>query len=463
MATKLNKKTKEDLLQDLLCDRVNINDLSLMYENQRYAFFTAIEERPNILSKVAVANANNLLVPAIEKDPVNFIYLKKEQYTDETAQIYLAYRLSLNKEGCDNFEGAETVQNKDNGFSLHKSVDDKVVLNYNYMTPNGEEIYYFDNELQIPISIKTNFKISLKIKNAATFIEKFDMHASQLGRNKIENVVGSVLENQFRAIFTSYIDRNKIGYYTLCATISIFENELQNKLKAVFAPYGIEVSNVLISKFAIPNSIQERIEDQAFELRQIKAEMYANHDLAKKSLENYEIKLAIENRYPDAERSLTEYEKDMALKRYMLKNGQISKESIDRTIFMKRKVEQADKIIEKEQDGVMYFPQSKNSFKRGYFGWLIICLILNGLLALYNVEYALLFAAFNVLLFGLIALFGGKKFQNPKPKFKTKVDREKEKAQEKEKEALALAQAEPQQAEPKVEAPQEEAATTKDE
>lgn len=481
MAINLNKRTKDELMQDILCERVNVNDLNLAIENQREAFFAAIQERPFILTKIKGENSNHFLLPAVEKDPVNFIYLKKEQYNDDIAQIYLAYRLSVRQEGRENFEAEESADKNNKWFSIHNSIDGKIVLNYNYATPNGEELYYFDNELQIPISIKSNFKISLKIKSAATFIEKLDMHASQLGKNRIENVVENILENQFRTILTAYIDRNKIGYYTLCASIGSFETELQNKLKAVYAPYGIEVSSVLIRKFAIPSSIQEKIEDQAFELRQAKAEMYAQHELAKKSLENYEIKLAIENRYPNAERSLTEYEKDMALKRFMIKNGLISKETIDRNITIKRKFEENDKIIEKEQDGVMYIPKKKNSFKRGFFGWFITFIIANLALCAYNLKYGILFAAFNVFFFGLIAIANAGKFKSPKQVYKTKKQKEEELAAAAAKVEAAQAKAEAAQAKadaaqakaeaaqakvvevPVQETTQEEAAATKDE
>lgn len=406
MATNLNKKTIEELTQDLIFEKVNVNDLSLLYKNQREAFFLAIKERPKILTKVKAESARHFLVPAIEKNPAYFVYLKKEQYTDELASIYLAYRLSLRKDGREQFSD-ETSK----WFTSHTSVDGKIVLNYNYVTPNGEELYYYDNELQVPNALKSNFKITLKIKHALTFIEQIDMHVTELGKTKVENIISDILDNQYRTVLSNYIIKKKIGFYTLSTSISEFENELQNKLADVYKHYGVEVTDVIVRRFAIPKSIQAQIEDQAFELRQLKADMDANHELAKKSLENYEAKLAIENKYPNAEHTLTEYEKDLAVKRFLVKNGQLSKGSIDRTISIKRQVEGKDKIIDKKTDIIPDVPPKTNFFKISYITLLTISLLINFIVLFVNAGGGLVFLGINCLIFGTIASLFHEKFK----------------------------------------------------
>ncbi len=406
MAINLNKKTVDELKEDLIFERVKINDLSLSQKNQREAFLLAIKERPNLLTKVEKDNAMHYLRPALEINPLNFVYLLKEQYNDELAQIYLSHRLNTKKDGKD-VNTAESSK----WFTTHNSVDGKIILNYNYVTPNGEELYYFDNELQVPVSIKSNFKISLKVKHALTFIEKIDMHVTQLGKSKVENIIADVLDNQYRSVLSNYIAKKKIGYYTLCTSISDFESELQGKLESLYKPYGIEVIDVIIRRFAIPKSIQNQIEDQAFEIRQLKADMNANHELAKKSLENYEAKLAIEQKYPDTEHTLTEYEKDLALKRYLIKTGKLSKEEIDRNINIKRQIENSDKVINKEEDIVPYIPPKKNYFKITYFALLIISLIINLSVLVNDVASGLIFFGLNLAIFGGIATIFFEKFK----------------------------------------------------
>lgn len=411
MAINLNRKTAEELSQDLVFERVNVNDLNLMQKNQREAFFLAIKERPNLLKKVKKENATHFLKPALEVNPINFIYLEKEQYSDELAEMYLSYRLNTKKDG----KSDNTVE-QSKWFTTHNSVDGRIVLNYNYVTPNGEELYYFDNELQVPVSIKSNFKISLKINHALTFIEKIDMHVTQLGKSKVENIIADVLDNQYRTVLSNYIAKRKIGYYTLCTSISDFESELQARLGSLYKPFGIEVADVIIRRFAIPKAIQNQIEDQAFEIRQLKADMNANHELAKKSLENYEAKLAIEQKYPDTEHTLTEYEKDLAVKRFLFKTGKLSKEEIDRNINIKRQVENSDKVINKEDDIIPTIPPKKNAFKIAYITFLVISLFINLIVLTSNVSSGLIYLGINVALFGSIATIFSEKFKTEEPK-----------------------------------------------
>ena len=417
MAINLNKRPAEELKQDLIFERVDVNDLNLTQKNQRDAFLSAIKERPNLLTKVKQENAMHYLKPAIETDPINFVYLEKRQYNDELAEIYLSYRLDTKNE-------SRSVNNAESSkwFTTHNSVDGKLILNYNYVTPNGEELYYYDNELQVPVSIKSNFKISLKVNHALTFIEKIDMHVTQLGKSKVESIIADLLDNQYRSVLSNYISKRKIGYYTLCTSINDFENELQNKLESVYKPYGIEVVDVIVRRFAIPKAIQDQIEDQAFEIRQLKADMNANHELAKKSLENYEAKLAIEQKYPDTEHTLTEYEKDLALKRYLVKTGQLSKEAIDRNINIKRQLENKDSVISKEKDIVPTIPPKKNPFKTGYFWLLIISLIINFIVLGNDTAGGLIFLGINVAIFGSIATIFYEKFKTEKVQLEDSID-----------------------------------------
>lgn len=417
MAINLNKRPAEELKQDLIFERVDVNDLNLTQKNQREAFLSAIKERPNLLTKVKQENAMHYLKPAIETDPINFVYLEKRQYNDELAEIYLSYRLDTKNE-------SRSVNNAESSkwFTTHNSVDGKLILNYNYVTPNGEELYYYDNELQVPVSIKSNFKISLKVNHALTFIEKIDMHVTQLGKSKVESIIADLLDNQYRSVLSNYISKRKIGYYTLCTSINDFENELQNKLESVYKPYGIEVVDVIVRRFAIPKAIQDQIEDQAFEIRQLKADMNANHELAKKSLENYEAKLAIEQKYPDTEHTLTEYEKDLALKRYLVKTGQLSKEAIDRNINIKRQLENKDSVISKEKDIVPTIPPKKNPFKTGYFWLLIISLIINFIVLGNDTAGGLIFLGINVAIFGSIATIFFEKFKTEKVQLEDSID-----------------------------------------
>ena len=140
---KYRNSTAEELSTLLQFETININDISLKDAKQRDAFFKAISVRAHLLKNVAPANENHFLIPAIEKIPGLFIYLNKEQYTDKLAQLYLTFRLSES-------DAIKNTVHNNFGLTVQNSIDDKVLLNYSYVTRDDEEVYYFDNELQVP-------------------------------------------------------------------------------------------------------------------------------------------------------------------------------------------------------------------------------------------------------------------------------------------------------------------------
>lgn len=410
MARNLNKMSIDELKESVIHQKINVNELNLIQENQRKAFFAAIKERPNLLTKVDKENAMHFLKPALNEDPINFIYLKNEQYNDELVQIFLAHILSNDN----------TSTPMDHLFSIYKGLDEKIIINYNYVTNDGDELYYFDNELQVPLSIKSSFKVSLKIEHALSFIKEINVHATQLGKHKIETVVSDIINNLYRSVLNGFITKRKIGYYTLCTSVSEFEKELESKIDSSFKPYGISTSNIIVNKFAIPAEIQNQIEDQAFQIRQLKANMEADNELAKKSLDNYATKLAIEEKYPNAEHTLTEYEKDLALKRYLVKIGKNESETVNRNISIDPISNKQDKEFKKKKDIVPDIIAKKNKFKIAYFSFLLISLIINVILFINEtISGGLIYLGINVALFGSIATIWFEKFKTEEPEIES--------------------------------------------
>lgn len=411
--SKISKMTLETLTHELKIESVDINDLILNFKVQRDAFFAAIKARPILLSKIKGANALHLLVPAIEQNPANFIYLTKDQYTEELAQIYISYR--LNESSAKNISMDET----NFGLTAQNSMDNKVLLNYSYVTRDDEELYYFDNELQVPSSIKSYFKATLKIVNALDLINKFDLHITQLGENKIKTTLTDIFDNQYKAFLSNYIAKKKIGYYTLCTTLSDFEEEFAAKITKVFKPYGIELTEFIIRKLAIPKDIQYRLEDQAFQIRQLKADNEASNEFAKNSLKNYETKLAIEEKYPNAEHTLTEYEKDLALKRYLIKHGRNDECVIDHGISIKKSKDKYDDAVNKKKDVVPDIPKKTNPARTTYFTFLTIAAIINLVLLFIIPGPALIILGVLTAGFGLIGGFCYDKLKPYKTEFES--------------------------------------------
>lgn len=418
MAVPIEKMTTETLVESLVQGTTDINALNLAKSTQRDAFSQAIQKRPNLLAKVKEENAKHFLKFALNENPEYFIYLKREQYTDELAQIYLEERFKENPSS----KNAPTTESKNLKISTQKSLDNKLIFIYSYVTPEGEELCYYDHELKVPSSIRSSIKISLKLENAVALIEKMDTHITQLGEKKIKTMLTDTIISKYKAYFTEYLTKNKVGYYSLCASCEELEKGFKKELEKIFEPYGIKINEFFIKKLAIPKDIQYKIEDLAFQIRQQRANIEADAEFAKKSLENYEAKLAIEQKYPETEHTLTEYEKDLALKRYLVKTGRLSEEEIDHSIKLQQKTEQVDTALQKQADIVPEIEPKPNTFRSGFILGLLLSIIFSLFLFSAGSGVGLIMLGITAAIFGTIAAFNYEKFKTPTIEVKTEED-----------------------------------------
>ncbi len=407
--SKLENKSLETLTADLVQGIEDVNNLNLAREVQRNAFLNAIEKRPSLLTKVDEGNGPHFLRYAMEKDFELFVHLKRCQYFDEIAQIYLFNRLT----GSSSRKGAKSETGNSGDFIVQKSVDEKTLLTYVYTTPEGEEICYYDTQLGIPLSLKSCVKFTLKIKDAVKLIDKIDMNVAYLGEKKIKSLIGEMIACEYTSYLTQFITTQSAGYYALCTSFADIEAGVQKQISNTLSDYGIAVTSIVIKRIAIPKDIQNKIEDQAFILRQRKAEVEADAELAQLSLKNYEAKLAVHQKYPEAELTLTEYEKDQALKRYLIKRGREDKEEINRAISIKKIVEQGDAAIEKKADIIPDIVPKKNKFKTSFFTLLLLSLsVFFIILASEATGAAFIFLSFVCFTFGPVAALNIEKFKN---------------------------------------------------
>jgi hypothetical protein len=406
----LDKKSCDVLEDELVRGILDINSLNLAKESQRQAFLAAIERRPALLAQVSALNEEHFLPFAIDHNYEWFVHLKKEQYSDKIAQIYLYNRLTASEQSQKKkFDTAAECME----FIVQKSMDDKILLTCLYTTPEGDEICYNDTKLGVPLALKSSVKFTFKINDAVKLINKIDMCVEYLGEIKIKSLLAELVSCYYAQFLTEYISKNNAGYYDLRTSYAAIEAGAKDHLSNVFADYGIVVSNIIVKKLAIPTDIQHKIEDQAFVIRQRKAEIEADAELAKISLQNYEAKLEVQKKYPDTEHSLTEYEKDLALKRYLIKNGREEKEEIDHTINIKKIHEQSDKQIAKIADIIPEIVQKANVFKRTFYTLLCLSLLIFFiLLATESIGGAFILLGFISLIFGTIAAFCHERLKN---------------------------------------------------
>ena len=401
----LDKFPLETIVDKIVKEKEDINELNLKKLTQREALLEIVKKRPNIISKINEQNAVEFLPIILKEKPEYFVYVKKEQYTDKITQMYLHYRLTMNKD-------KSAKQATKNNISVQKSIDEKIIFNYSYTTEEGEELSYYDNELNIPLSLKSNFKISIKLEDSLCFINKMDLHITQLGEHKIKSTLVDLISNRYIKFLSNYIKENKLGYYSLTTSLEDIEQVFVQEISKVFEEYGLSVNSFILRKIAIPADIKNKVEDLAFNIRQRKVNVEADVEFEKLALQNYDLKLSVQQKYPELEHSLTEYEKDLALKRYLMKNGRLEEEEIDREIEIDEEKENLDSDIKLQEDIIP--EEEKSKFKSNFIAAAVICLIFSIILmfSLEKIGVGLIVLGVFVAIFGLIAAFHHEKFNS---------------------------------------------------
>ena len=140
----------------------------------------------------------------------------------------------------------------------------------------------------------------------------------------------------------------------------------------------------------------------------------ADAEFAKISLASYEAKLAVMQKYPQAEFTLTEYEKDLALKRYLIKSGEKKEEHVDRTIKMAQKAPQGDAAVDKPDDIVPDIIAKPNRFRTIFFAIAAIVVFIALISMGEDVETGMTILGIGTVVLGLVAAFNVSKFTGKK-------------------------------------------------
>ena len=395
MRNSLEKMTVEAIVQGLVAGTVDVNEVNVAKRNQRDAFLSAIKQRPNLLAKVKDENSDVLLPLAIRNDHTYLVYINRDQYTDALVQAFIFKRFDERNDKKGTFEKRN--------FIVQKSLDNKAVFNYCYTTADGEELYYNDKEFGIPTSIKSSFNIALKLVDAVKLVDKLDTHITQLGAEKIKNSIEQIVSTSYRIYLNKIIHEQEISYYNLCDSFDKIKTEFTELINTKLCDYGIVVSDFNMGKIAIPKDMQRKIENLAFQLRQRRADDEANSEMARASLDNYEHKLSIQSKYPDAPYTLTEYEKDMALKRYLMKIGRGVEDTVDSSIEINQTARRVDAQISKEDDIVPDIPVPKNKFRTNFIIMAVAAVVLSLIVMASNSGAGLIMLGAFVGIFGTVA------------------------------------------------------------
>lgn len=194
------------------------------------------------------------------------------------------------------------------------------------------------------------------------------------------------------------------------------EKQIATALAERFEDYGIEVVQFSIKKMAIPKDILNKVENLAFQLRQKRINLQAEQEFAQQSLDSYQTKLAIQQKYGVTEPALTEHEKDLALQRYLIKTGRLTETKVDHSINLQAKAESVDKAVEKKADIVPEIKPKRNVFKHNLI-LISVLLALVCLTVIFTAETAgvgFIMLGVCIAIIGTIVAFNHEKLSDPK-------------------------------------------------
>ena len=276
-----------------------------------------------------------------------FLNLTPEQYDEEMANKFLYNVLVKSYK--------QNVKSKDNEQFISRSYDESLVLSILYQTHDGEQIYYYDNQLEVPTFLIANIQFSFKVNSAISLFRKLDTSLTMIGYNKVVNELTRWVNVAYRQAIHTFISNEKLDVYKLTGLYGEIENELYNELNKILEGSGLSVYRINVNKINIPENTYKLLEKQSLELVNEKNRRNNELEYEKMSLENYALKAEIHSRNPGFELTLTEAEKDFALKRYITKHdvdtNKVRKEiSSSTNELADRKVKVADTKIEKPTD-----------------------------------------------------------------------------------------------------------------
>ncbi len=338
MSNKYINATEDFLLNSLVDGKIKIKELSADIINHRKAVFSYVSIKPSILKTFSNEVELKFLKHIIETDKEFFIYLKPEQYSEGIASMYLYDRIKNSKNVPATF--------------LSKNFIKQTILNLDYDTCDGEEIIYFDNDLETTTFLFSKLNAVFKIIDTVKFLQYIDVAIENVGYNCVKQNLTELLIKVFQKIAIKLVNEDKIGIYKLNGMHAEIESEILSQLNDALLEKGIVAEKVNIRKLSVSEATSKLIEIQDLEILSVRKKKKAEAEYEKLALENYAKKAEIHTQNPNYEIGLTEAEKDLALDRYIKKvkfeNGLL--EDLPSETILKSRGQGVDDKLEQGKD-----------------------------------------------------------------------------------------------------------------
>ena len=293
------------IYNDLLSGEIKISSLDPTKATHRNAVYDYVKDRPNIVAKFTEPSEYEFLKHLIKRDYKIFVYLKPEQYTQDYAKSYF-YKKVENSDGY-------------NPSFLGKSYEDEITLTVNYETYSGEEVIYFDNDIQTITHLETKLSVKFKVLDIVALFKKLDIAITNIGYQNVNDFFTSYVNNAYRKVVIKAVTKDKIGIYKLNTMHEELQKLIFDEIAKEFDNCGIFVEKVYIKKLTIAEEVSDILQKQSLVLlnEKNKKQLFAEYE--KISLDNYAKKAEIHSANPNFAVGLTEAEKDLAVERYYKK------------------------------------------------------------------------------------------------------------------------------------------------
>ena len=211
------------------------------------------------------------------------------------------------------------------GATLLNSFDNKPVISLQYASHDGETISYFDEKLSLLNNLKVNAKVTFKVDDAQALASKLDVSLEYFNAQLLIDAVTPVITDTIRAELLTLAKVDGVTFFELSANYGKLAERILANANAALAAYGIVVNTFAIDNIESLDNTFDDMEKQYLTIAKEKCWKTYQNEMQAAALVNYEKKAEIHNKYPEFAATLTEEEKDLALNRYLEKNGKETK------------------------------------------------------------------------------------------------------------------------------------------
>ncbi len=206
-------------------------------------------------------------------------------------------------------------------FAPMYSFTNQIVMNMNYETAVGEEIVYHDKLLDLPTSLVVRATMNFKILDTYKFMKFLDVHPQQINPTLVYSKIVPDISSVLRSAILSVIEELDLSYYRISTYYDVITGRVITMFNTLCAERGMQIVDLYIANIKIPSNVAKILEEKKLEAMQIMEDIAVKNKAERLALDNYEKKAQIHQKYPEFAVTLSEREKDNAVERYNIKNG----------------------------------------------------------------------------------------------------------------------------------------------